>query len=177
MRKTTVLVLVALMAVAVACSDRSPTSPMLASAASSEASDASNPRPVARTRNVALVPARAEKFLPPGVWGSAEASLSIGPSSSTLEILSLPHSPTGACFGKYGNLGSEIPVGQFFISETFTQLIGAYPGRIVYAARYTGTATGNTITVTVTVPALDQVFGPFVLVRGVTNSWTPCQYP
>jgi hypothetical protein len=30
---------------------------------------------------------------------------------------------------------------------------------------------------TITVPALRQSFGPFLLTDGVTNAWTPCLYP
>ena len=76
-----------------------------------------------------------------------------------------------------GEIGRKIPGGQFSLPGTFTQLIGAYPGRIDYAAQYSGVVAGNTMSLTVMIPALELTFGPYVLVRGVTNSWTPCLYP
>ena len=39
------------------------------------------------------------------------------------------------------------------------------------------TAKGNRLTITVTVPALQQAFGPFQLAAGVNNKWSPCMYP
>ncbi len=176
MRKATVFILTASLAAALGCSESSPTAPMAATAASSEAAQAPAPGPVARPRNVVVIPPRGDGSLPPGIWGSAEASLAVGPAGAKLEILSL-NLPTGACFGMTGEIGQKISGGQFSLPGIFTQLIGAYPGRIDYAAQYSGVVAGNTISLTVTIPALELTFGPYVLVRGVTNSWTPCLYP
>lgn len=175
MRRAMTLIVAASLAAAPGCSDRSPTSPMASTAASSEAAQAPAPGPVARPRNVVVIPPRGDG-LPPGTWGSAEASLSVGPAGAKLEILSL-NLPTGACFGMTGEIGQKIPGGQFSLPGIFTQLIGAYPGRIDYAAQYSGVVAGNTMSLTVMIPALELTFGPYVLVRGVTNSWTPCLYP
>jgi hypothetical protein len=177
MRKTMILMLTASIAAALACSDRSPTSPMGATTASSESTEAPALKTAARPRNVIVVPARGDKPLPPGVWGSAEASLTIREGGATLEILSEPFSPTGACFGRYGDVGPKIPNGRFFLPGTYTQLMGAYPGKIDYRAQYSGVVVGNTLSISIEVPGLQQSFGPFVLVQGVSSSWTPCLYP
>lgn len=175
MRNPVAVLLAASFAAALGCSDRSPTSPMAATGEMSEAGG----RPVTavgRSHNTAVLAPRSDGALPPGVWGSAEASLSVGPAGARLEILSATF-PMGACFGKYGDVIQGVPRGRFSLSGTFTQLIGAYPGKIQYPAQYSGLVQGDTISVTVTVPDLGQSFGPFLLVRGVTNSWTPCMYP
>jgi hypothetical protein len=176
MRKLTGLLVAAGLAAGIGCSDRTPTSPM-ATTASASAQEAESPRPapVARPRHATLVEPRAEP-LPEGVWGSAEASLSVGKNGARLEILSA-NLPSGACFGKYGDIIQHVPGGRFSLPGTFTQLIGAYPGKIQYPAAYTGILLGDTLSLTVSVPQLKQSFGPYFLVRGVTNSWTPCLYP
>jgi hypothetical protein len=177
MRRTMIFPMVALMGAALACSDRSPTSPALGSTAASSAStDEAALQMAARTRKVIIVPARSDNSLPPGVWGSDQASLTIREGSATLEILSLAL-PTGGCFGQLGDMGRSIPNGSFSIAGTFTQLIGAFPGRIVSAAQYSGMVSGNTLTISVSVPAAQQSLGPYVLVQGVANSWTQCLYP
>jgi hypothetical protein len=55
--------------------------------------------------------------------------------------------------------------------------MGAYPGRITYPARFTGTVTGRQISLTVTVPDLRLALGPFTLAQGVTAAWPACAYP
>jgi len=178
MRKATVLLLAAGLAAAFGCSDKSsPTSPMLTASTSPEQQDANNPRPapVARPRNTTTVEPRAEP-LPEGFWGSPEASLSVGRNGATLEILSM-NLPNGGCYGKYGDIIQHPPGGRFALPGTFTQLIGAYPGKMQYPAAYTGILLGDTLSLTVSVPSLNQSFGPYFLVRGVTTKWTPCLYP
>jgi len=176
MRKVFVLGVAAGLAAAVGCSDKSPTSPMSTTAvAASQEADSPRPAPVARPRNTTTVDARVDP-LPPGVWGSAEASLSVGKTGATLEILSL-NLPMGSCYGKYGNIIQHVPGGRFSLPGTFTQLIGAYPGKIQYPAAYTGILLGDTLSLTVKVPSLNQTFGPYFLVKGVTTNWTPCLYP
>jgi len=176
MRKAMVLGLAAGLAAAFGCSDKSPTSPMTATASTlSQETDNPRPAPVARPRNTTTVDPRVQP-LPEGIWGSAEASLSVGKTGAKLEILSL-NLPSGACFGQYGDIIPHPPGGRFALPGTFTQLIGAYPGKIQYPAAYTGILLGDTLSLTVRVPGLNQTFGPYFLVRGVTNSWTPCLYP
>ncbi len=53
----------------------------------------------------------------------------------------------------------------------------AYPGSLTYAAHVTGTLTGDRLHVTVTVPSLTTVIGPFDLTRGASHNWTSCLYP
>ena len=176
MRKAIVLVLAAGLAAAFGCSDKSPTSPMSGTtAAASQETENPRPAPVARPRNTTIVDARVDP-LPEGVWGSPEASLSVGRTGATLEILSL-NLPTGSCYGKYGNIIQHVPGGRFSLPGTFTQLTGVYPGKVQYPAAYSGILHGNTLSLTVSVPSLNMTFGPYVLVRGVTSNWTPCMYP
>jgi hypothetical protein len=114
--------------------------------------------------------------LPLGVWGSAEASLSVSKTGAVLEILSL-NLPSGACYGKYGNIIQHVPGGRFSLPGTFTQLTGVYPGKVQYPAAYTGILLGDALSLTVKVPSLNMTFGPYFLVKGVTSNWTPCLYP
>jgi hypothetical protein len=176
MRRTITFTLAASLAVVTGCSDRSPTAPRETNATSSNESTAPTPPPVARPRNPVVVPPRADTWLAPGEWGSAQASLSIAKDGATLEILSQVL-PAGACFGQLGDIFGHIPYGRFVLPGSFTQLIGAFPGKIVYPAEYLGSVLGNTLSLTATVPALHKSFGPYHLVRGVTNKWTPCLYP
>jgi hypothetical protein len=129
-----------------------------------------------RTRHVIVVAPHSDKFVQPGVWGSEEASFTVTKDSSTLQILSSILS-TGGCFGAYGEMTQPIPNGPFSIAGTYTQLMGVYPGKIQYAAQCSGVVEGNRMSITITVPALQQPFGPFLLENGVNNAWTPCLYP
>src|ERR1700693_1735167 len=169
MRRTLFLILTASMGIPVACSDRSPTSPEL------EANMAS-PEIAGSIRHVVAVPPHSNRFVRPGVWGSETASLTITKDGATLDILSLTF-PTGGCFGAYGEMTQPIPKGRFSIAGTYTQLIGAYPGKIRYAAPCLGVAEGKRMSISFTVPALEQTLGPFLLTEGVNNAWSPCQYP
>jgi hypothetical protein len=144
--------------------------------ASSESAEGPALRTAGRTRHVVVVPPRSDKFVQPGVWGSEEASLTVTKGSATLDILSLTF-PTGGCFGAYGESTQPIPNGPFSIAGTYTQFIGAFPGKIQYAAQHSGIVEGNRMSITITVPALQQAFGPFLLTNGVNNDWSPCLYP
>jgi hypothetical protein len=177
MRRTVFLILAASMGIPLACSDRSPTSPeMGANMASSESAEGPALRTAGRTRHVVVVAPRSDKFVQPGVWGSEKASLTITRDGATLEILSLTLS-TGGCFGAYGEMTQPIPNGPFSIAGSYTQLIGAYPGKIQFAAQYSGVVEANRMSITITVPALQQTLGPFPLTDGVNNAWSPCLYP
>jgi len=107
-----------------------------------------------------------------GAWGSADASLVVADTGAALQLLA-----SGSCYGSFGTFHGPIQTGAFDLSGTYTQLIGAYPGRIRYAAQFSGVATVDRIALTITVPALKQTIGPFALTRGVSNSWSPCLYP
>jgi hypothetical protein len=173
MRRTLLLVLTALMGLALACSDRSPTSPeMGTNMASWESAETPPLKTAGRTRHVIVVAPRSDGFLQPGVWGSEKASLTITKPGATLDILA-----SGGCFGSYGEMTQPIPNGLFSIAGTYTQLMGAYPGKVQYTAHYSGVVEGNRMSLTITVPALQQAFGPFKLTDGVNNAWSPCLYP
>lgn len=177
MRWTLLLILTASMGIPLACSDRSPTSPeMGANITSSESAAGPALTTTGRVRHVIVVPPRPDKFVQPGVWGSEKENLTITKDGATLEILSSTL-PIGGCFGVYGEMTQPIPNGPFSIAGTYTQLIGAYPGKVQYMAQYSGVAQSNRMSITITVPALQQAFGPFLLTDGVSNSWTPCLYP
>ena len=107
-----------------------------------------------------------------GAWGSAEASLTIEGDTSTLQLLA-----SGGCVGSYAVVEHAIPTGAFDLPATFTQLIGAYPGKVSYAAEIIGTHRGQEMSMAVTVPAIPRVIGPFALIRGVTHTWSNCLYP
>jgi hypothetical protein len=177
MRRKFFLILTASMGIPLACSDHSPTSPEVgASTTSSESAEGPAMRTGGRVRHVVVVPPRPDQLVRPGVWGSEKVNLTITKDSATLEILSSAFS-TGGCFGTYGEMAQPIPNGLFSIAGTYTQLIGAYPGKIQYSAQYTGVVESNRMSITITVPALQQAVGPFLLTDGVSNAWTPCLYP
>jgi hypothetical protein len=176
MRRTFLLVLTASMGITLACSDRSPTSPEMGNTPSPESAGAPALKTPGLARHVVVVPPRSGNFVQPGVWGSEEVSLTVAPGSATLDILA-SKLPGGGCYGSYGEISQPILNGPFSIAGTYTQLIGAYPGKIQYAAQYTGIVEGNKMSITITVPVLEQAIGPFLLIYGVKNDWSPCLYP
>jgi len=176
MRRTLLLVLTGPLAIALACSDRSPTSPEKAAiGAVGNGVEVPTARADRGSRNTRVVSPRRE-VLPPGVWGSDKASVKIKSGGATVEIFSLALPPSG-CFGSYGDIVQEIPNGHFSLPGTYTQLTGAYPGKIQYPAQFSGFVEGTEMTITITVGGVPQVLGPFVLKYGVTNAWDPCLYP
>jgi hypothetical protein len=173
MRQTLLILLIALMGISLACSDRSPTSPSPeTNMAVSESADLDSPTTASRGRHVVVVAPRSDGFVQPGVWGSEKASLAITKDGATLEILA-----SGGCFGSYGEMTQPIPNGPFSIAGIYTALTGVYPGKLVYAAQFSGVVEGNRMSIAVTVPALQNTFGPFLLANGVNNAWSPCLYP
>jgi hypothetical protein len=108
----------------------------------------------------------------PQVWGSDEANLSVQNSAWTLRIFN-----SGSCYGYFGDITQAVPAGQFDLSGTLTEFINIPPGQRRYAAQFAGTASGALLTITVTVPALQKSFGPYVLTRGVSSTKGQCFYP
>jgi hypothetical protein len=107
-----------------------------------------------------------------GVWGSDQASLTIVDTSATLRIVA-----AGDCYGSYGEFDQPVSSGTFSRGGTYTQLIGAYPGKLQYAAQFSGTVSGRQISLTVTVPTLQGTVGPFTLTQGRSAKWPACLYP
>jgi hypothetical protein len=107
-----------------------------------------------------------------GVWGSSQASLTIEESSATLRILA-----SGGCYGSYGEIDQAIPSGAFSLAGTYIQLTGVAPGSVRYPAQFAGTVAGRHMTLSVTIPALQQTLGPFNLTSGVAMTWPACLYP
>lgn len=115
-----------------------------------------------------------EPTAPNGVatWGSDQASMRLAGDTATVRV-----SASGGCYGAYGSFDHAVQSGTFALSGTYTQLIGAYPGSVQYQAGYAGTIVGNTMTLTISVPALQQTIGPFHLMAGVDSAWPACLYP
>ena len=106
-------------------------------------------------------------------WGSDQASVTIDQNKATLRIVA-----SGGCYGSYGEIENGRGLsGTFALSGTYTELTGAFPGSRQYAAEYTGTVAGNHMTLSVSVPALQQTLGPFSLTSGVEKQWPACRYP
>lgn len=105
-------------------------------------------------------------------WGSSQVSLTVAESSATLQLLA-----AGGCYGSYGEIPEPIPPGSFSLPGTYTQLTGVYPGRVQYPAQYVGAVAGRHLTLTISVPGLQQTLGPFRLTYGVAKSWPACLYP
>jgi hypothetical protein len=103
---------------------------------------------------------------------SDQASLTITDRGTTIQVLA-----SGGCVGSYGQVLQPIPTGRFALPGTYTQLMGAYPGRVEYAAQYAGQWDGNQLTLTITVVTLPQPVGPFHLSSGMEPTWPPCLYP
>jgi hypothetical protein len=106
------------------------------------------------------------------LWGSEQASLTVTEASATLQIVA-----SGDCYGSYGEIAQPVFSGSFTLSGTYTQLLGVYPGHIDYAATFTGTINRGLMTLSVTVPALQQTVGPFQLTHGEGKTWPACLYP
>lgn len=110
--------------------------------------------------------------VPNGIWGSADASLTVTDTAATLLILA-----GGGCYGSFGRIDLPIPNGRFSRTGTFTQLTNTFPGYVDYAAQYDGEVDGDQISISVDVPELERLVGPFHLTAGVTTTWPACQYP
>lgn len=121
-------------------------------------------------------PTAPDKRLPPGVWGSDQASVTIQDGSAAVKIFAQALPPPG-CFGSFGDIAQAIPYGPFSLAGTYTQLTGVYPGRREYPAQFSGLVEGTRMTLTIAVPDVSLSLGPFVLTDGVTNAWGPCLYP
>ena len=106
------------------------------------------------------------------MWGSDEANLSVQNGASTLHIFN-----SGSCYGYFGDIAQAVPASQFDLPGTLTQVINIPPGQLRYAAQFAGTVNGALLTVTVTVPALQKAFGPYILTRGVSSTKGQCFYP
>lgn len=107
-----------------------------------------------------------------GEWASDQADLIVGNASAHLSLLA----NTG-CVSSYGDIAGRIPLGAFDLDGTYSVLTALPSGPVVYAARFSGTVQGSTMSLTVTVPDLQQTLGPFTLTYGVHQSFTQCALP
>jgi hypothetical protein len=108
-------------------------------------------------------------------WGSDQASLTITQNQMTLQIVA-----SGGCYGSFGEIERSDAgrlSGTFVFAGTYTELTGAAPGSRQYPAEYSGTVSGNHMTLSVSVPALPRIVGPFTLTAGLQKTWPPCRYP
>ena len=106
-----------------------------------------------------------------GPWGSDQAVLASQDGTTTL------HVNAGGCYGSYGEIDQAISSVHFTLPGSYTQLIGAYPGQVQYAAQFIGIVQGREMQLTVHVPSLQRDIGPLTLVYGVDQSWSACRYP
>lgn len=109
---------------------------------------------------------------PTTAWGSNKASLTSAQGTATIQILA-----SGGCYGSLGEIDQPIPFSSFTLPGTYTQLMGVYPGSVQYDAQYVGTVAGRHMTLSISIPALQQVLGPFSLTLGVVTTWPACLYP
>jgi hypothetical protein len=107
-----------------------------------------------------------------GVWASDQVSLTVTDSGANLQLLA-----SGGCFGSYGQIPEAISEGQFSTTGTYTQLIGAYPGKVDYPAQYSGRVNGPDLVLTISVPTLPLTIGPVHLTAGRMRQWSACRYP
>jgi len=107
-----------------------------------------------------------------GAWASDQVSLTIANNNANLEFLA-----SGGCFGSYGQIPHAIPQAPFSIPGTYTQLIGAFPGKVDYPAQYSGQVDGTDLVLTITVPTLPLSIGPVHLTAGRKQTWPACRYP
>lgn len=107
-----------------------------------------------------------------GEWASGQADLMIADQSAHLAILA-----DVGCIASYGDIPQSIPSGSFDLSGTYTQVTNIFPGTVQYPAQFSGTAQADQLSISVTVPALQQTFGPFTLAYGVHESWSVCAFP
>lgn len=105
------------------------------------------------------------------IWGSDAAGLTISQGKATILIAA------GNCYGSFGEIDQAIPSGAFTLSGTYTQLTGAFPGKIQYDAQFVGTIDGSHMTLTINVPSTQRIVGPFNLTEGVSNTLPMCLYP
>ena len=117
-------------------------------------------------------PTSADTLAARGTWGSSQASLSIADNGATLLIRA-----SGNCYGAYSQIAQSIPAGQFILPGTFTQLIGAFPGKVETAAQFSGLVSGHEMSITITVATQEKSIGPFDLRFGVDTVWPACLYP
>ena len=117
-------------------------------------------------------PVAAGGSVPRGTWGSDAASLTVRDTSAALEVVT-----SGACYGSYGEAEGPLPAPTFDVPGTYNQLTGAYPGVVTHAARFSGTVQGQSLSIRITVPALQQVYGPYSLTLGLDQAWNACLYP
>lgn len=109
---------------------------------------------------------------PGSVWSSDDAALTVTGTGAELRLLA-----PGGCVGSYVNITGPFLSLAINSDATFTQLIGAYPGHVTYAAQVSGSFRDNMLRLTVTVPEASRVIGPLDLVRGVRHDWPNCLYP
>ena len=171
MRPIALFVVAASLVTALACTDRSPTSPMAESKGQgnervSAGNSSTQPRSV-------VVPVESRRHRPvlQGVWGGDQAGLTISRDGGSVQIF--------CAFGAIDQPVVADASGRFNVAGTFTPMSGAAPigGLPRYPASYSGTTDGHTMTLNITVPNLRLNAGPFTLVHGVPSSLTPCMVP
>lgn len=106
------------------------------------------------------------------MWGADSANLAVTPDSAHLRYLS-----DNGCVATYVDAAN--PAGSLSLSApgVYTQLIGAFPGKLMYPAQVNAVVNAGMVRLTVTVPALSLVIGPTDLAKGVSHVWANCNFP
>ena len=168
MGRIAALAVVAGLTAGLSCSDRSPTSPVADSAqATSEVATNSNPsRPA-----IDPVAPRGPKNIKQGNWGGTDANLLVREDGGTLQLF--------CAFGSVDQPFRTDAMGRFHAAGTYTRQMGAVPpgGIPKYAGRYSGVVHGTTMTLTISVPELNQTLGPYSLTYGVKTDLLLCEVP
>lgn len=169
MRKLPALVAAASLTAALACSDRSPTSPVSESQsapANGVSTDSSPSRPA-----IDLAAPRGRQPVQQGIWGGTDASLLVRGDGGTFQLF--------CAFGSVDQPFRTDSMGRFHAAGTYTRQMGAVPpgGIPMYSGRYSGVVHGTTMSLTVFVPELGQTLGPYSLTYGVNSNLTICMVP
>jgi hypothetical protein len=163
-----VLTLLAAAALAIACSDKTPTGPAMTeiAGASSQAAVASGR--ASATRSLAPRQQPADGLI--GSWGGDHVRATIGEASSIL-VYDCAHGTIDQPFtvdtaGRFTLMGTHVIDSPGPVHE------GDVP--VLHPALYTGSTDGKVLTFTVTLTDSNQSFGPFTLALNAPGRVFPC---
>lgn len=157
------------LALAQACSDRSPTGPSSAIENDRTSSSASSSDVARRPRTRLIAPRGGASLLPVGLWGGEEAELIVTPSGATARL-----------FCAHGQIDASLAsdeTGRFSLLGTLVREGGPVPiddTPFRLPARYSGWTDGRTMILSVSVEGFPQPLGPFKLTLGRPSGLGPC---
>jgi hypothetical protein len=168
MKRRASLLVVATSCLSLACSERSPTAPQSALATVALPSSASPQARERRPPTRVLGPREDGKPVPPDVWGSDKAELTVTAAGAAVRLFcahgTVEQPLTLDVTGHFAARG-------FLVREGGPVPIDETPFR--RPAGYAGWTDGRTMILEVT-PDMLSALGPFVLIRGQKGSLSPC---